>query len=146
MNLSPCRRAVDGEKWSKRPEEGDNLRIDGNDRHNLLSTMPYHAFLREFYLLAIVHTLHYLAQLKRWGRFSGKGAAALKKEMEGDTVKARRKRREHHYNLLHAERYMWLASEIFKRVPEVVEASKRLEHTGVGLSSAPSRRALSFRE
>ena len=77
MNLSPCRRAVDGEKWSKRPEEGDNLRIDGNDRHNLLSTMPYHAFLREFYLLAIVHTLHYLAQLKRWGRFSGKGAAAL---------------------------------------------------------------------
>ena len=108
--------------------------------------MPYHAFLREFYLLAIVHTLHYLAQLKRWGRFSGKGAAALKKEMEGDTVKARRKRREHHYNLLHAERYMWLASEIFKRVPEVVEASERLEHTGLGLSSAPSRRALSFRE
>ena len=145
-NLSPCRRAVDGEKWSKRPEEGDNLRIQGNDRQNMLSTMPYHAFLREFYLLAIVHTTHWLAQLNRWGRFTGKGAAKFRNEMKGDTVKARRKRRECHYNLLHAERYMWLASEIFKRVPEAVEVDVVMEHQDAGVLRVPTRRHLSFRD
>lgn len=118
--------ARNGVKWQQSPREHDRSKPASMcDRDHLLQTMPYAAFLREYYLLAIVSAVHFFMGYYRAGRFSGSGARKLRAEMNEQTTKGARKRREHAYALLHAKKHLWLGTLPF--IANLVTSSNALD-------------------
>eukprot|EP00939_MAST-03C_sp_MAST-3C-sp1_P000592 g592.t1 len=124
MSCSPCARARDGAKFNQKPTEGTlsytHIASTRSDRVQLLSTMPYGSFLREFYLLALVHTVHIFAEMNRAGKYVGKSAVKLAKMEQEEGKKGSRVRKDVMYSKIFAKRSLWLAKEILARAGEVI--------------------------
>jgi len=116
-NCSPCGNARHGAKSKQKPTEGAlgaSHFANSNDRANLDSTMPFAAFLREFYLLAIVHCVHVMAEMKRSGKWSGSSAEHLTRIQREEGPKGARVRKDVVYQKLLVTRVLRLARDILR--------------------------------